>query len=54
MRIKTINKKPKPPLWWLLPKPIRKLGRLAQLNKHNHRNTKERRALVARMDSDEL
>jgi hypothetical protein len=54
VKIKNVNKKPKPPLWWLLPKPIKKLSRLGQLNKHNHRNTKDRRALAARMDSNEL
>lgn len=53
MKIKNLNKKPKPAFWWLLPKPQKKVGRLAQLNKHSHRNSKARRELAARMDSIE-
>jgi len=53
MKIKPSNKKPKPPLWWLLPKPMKKVGRIAQLSKHNHRNAKSRRQLAAQIDQDE-
>ena len=53
MKIKKLNAAPKPPFWWLLPKTPKKVGRLGQLNKHNHRNSKARRELAARMDSDE-
>ena len=53
MKIKKLNKAPKPAFWWLLPKPVKKVGRLGQLNKHNHRNSKARRQLAARMDSNE-
>lgn len=39
MKIKPLNKasKKNKPQWWLLPDPIKKMGRLSQLNKHNHR-----------------
>ncbi len=53
MKIKKLNKAPKPPFWWLLPVTPKKTGRLGQLNKHNHRNSKARRQLAAAIDSNE-
>lgn len=38
-------------MWWLLPDPIKPLSKIAQLNKHNHRNTKSRRDFVTLMEA---
>ncbi len=54
MKIKVIKSKTKPAFWWLLPEAKRKTGRLAQLNKHNHRATKIRRKLAETYNSNEV